>query len=216
MPSSLVSYAKRDIFETIPGLRTDTYYLPASKDNIPSILHVDDSYYYKPDIEGRQDQILVSSEQIVNSIVHMHITSQLAYQPNFQHPAIFAIPKVEVTLEGLEKNYPDKIKESLARQRAWFIALVKIADDDWHQVRRHQMISDIQRMAARELGLTREWLFGVEEEAEGTIKPSCPFCGSGLLNPDAPICPVCHQVHNPERFAILQKGFEAKITEKRV
>lgn len=61
-------------------------------------------------------------------------------------------------------------------------------------------ISDLQRIAARELGLKREWLMKVEDESSA----NCPFCSSQLLDINAPICPVCHQIHNPEKFKALQ------------
>lgn len=211
MFSSLVSFARRDILETIPGLQTSDYFLPASQGSIPSILLVNDSHYYKPDIEGRQDMVFVPSEQIVRSLVHMHITSQLAYAPD-QHPAIFCVPNESVSVESLTMpHYKELIDRTKAAQRKWFVTLVRIADDDWQTLRRHGMISNIQRTAARELGLQREWLMEIEDETE---KQGCPFCGTELLNPTAPICPSCGKVHNPARMAELEKmlGLNTPVT----
>jgi hypothetical protein len=203
--SSLISYAKRDIFETIPGLQRATFDLPASMENIPTIIHVDDSHYFKPDIDGHQDRVFVPSEQIVKSVVHMHITSQLLYKVD-QHPALFCIPNIAVSLEDL-KQYGDLVLGAIEKQRRWYVALVQLADDDWQLVHRHNVISDIQRTAARELGLTRDWLIEIQDE---TGKGSCPFCGTGLLNSDAPICPTCGKVHNPTRMAELELLYGAE------
>lgn len=211
MISSLVSFAKRSIHEEIPGMQCASYELDASKDGIPSILYVEDSFYYKPDIDGNQDMIKVSSKDIVLSLVHMHITSQLAYVPNQQHPALMAFPEEKVTAESLKSNEKQRITvaDNLLKQRKWFLALVRMADDDWQQYQRHNMISDIQRTAARELGLKRDWLMTIEDES--TIA-SCPFCGSNLMNPTAPICPVCGKVHNPAKMKELESKFNPNPT----
>lgn len=200
MTSSLISFARRSIHEEIPGLQTSTYHLEASKgSNDPIILLVENSYYYKPDLDGNQDTVLVPSNQIVDSVVHMHITSQLAYRVD-QHPAFFSVYEA-VDEKSLFQKYGDLVKSSLNKQKQWFYALVRIADDDWQLAKRHNMISDIQRTAARELGLNREWLMGIEDEADVS---NCPFCGSNLLDPNAPICPHCGKVHNPQRMAELE------------
>ena len=207
--SSLVSYARRDIFEMIPGLQCATYDLPASVGNIPTILHVDDSYYYKPDIEGHQDLVFVSSKQIVESIVKMHVTSQLLYRID-QHPALFCIPNLAANMDDLQAH-GDLVMDALEKQKRWFVALVRLADDDWQMIRRHNVISDIQRTAARELGLKRDWLINIEDES--VSKGTCPFCGTGLLNPNAPICPSCGKVHNPARMAELDKLYTNILSE---
>jgi hypothetical protein len=209
MASSLVSYAKVDIVEQIPGLQIGNYRLAASE-GLPTVLIVENSFYYKPDIDGNQDKVLVQSEQIAESIVHMHITSQLMYNAE-QHPALFYIPSIEVEPKNVEKLYKEIVADSLRKQKKWFIALVKLADDDWQIARRHQMISGIQRIAARELGLTREWLFDIESE-ELKSKDNCPFCGSNLLDANTPICPHCGKVHNPERLKALEAMLASQVS----
>jgi len=201
MSSSLVSFSKRDIHETLPGLQFADYHIYANPKG--AILHVEDSSYYKPDLDGHQDSVFVPSQQIVESIVHMHKTSQLAYKEG-QHPALFCVPNKRVTMEQVEKEYKELLNNALSAQRRWFIALVKIADDDWQRAHVHQGISDIQRIAARELGLKRDWLMTVETE---TDIAGCPFCGTNLLNPEAPICPTCGKIHNP----VAYKALEAKL-----
>ena len=207
MISTIVSFAKRAVHEELPGMNRDIYDIPPSENGIPRILHVGDSYYYKPDIDGNQDRVLVQSQQIVESVVHMHITSQLLYRAD-QHPAVFSIPNREVDSDGVLSEFRDQVKAALARQKNWFISLVQMADDDWGRLRKHQMITDLQRTAAIELGLKREWLMEIQDESE---KGNCPFCGSVLFDATAPICPVCHKVHNPERLSELEKKFKAPV-----
>jgi glucan phosphoethanolaminetransferase (alkaline phosphatase superfamily) len=132
----------------------------------------------------------------------MHITSQLLYRVD-QHPALFAIPNEAVTQETLKKKYQHQVDEALAKQRQWFIALINLADDDWQQLHNHRMISDIQRTAAKELGQKREWIMVIDDEMD--MPMGCPFCGTNLLDPTAPICPTCGKVHDPAKLAALEK-----------
>jgi hypothetical protein len=199
MISTVVSLARRAVYEEIPGMQHSTYTIPACDDNRPRILHVSDSFYYKPDLDGNQDRVMVSSEQLANSVVDMHISSQLLYRVD-QHPALFAISNREVDAEGALTEFKAECREALKKQKQWFVALVRLADDDWQTAKKHRMISDIQRTAAIELGLKRDWLNAVMDEDQ----ENCPFCGTGLLNPMAPICPTCGKVHNPEKLAALE------------
>lgn len=204
MISTLVSFSKREIYEEIPGMQNSGYRIaPCKSFAEPTLLGIDDSYYYKPDIEGNQDRVFVPSSAIAESIVHMHVTSQLASRAD-QHPAFFAIVNNELTVGDLFKNHKKQVDDYLTRQRKWYEALVRLADDDWQQLRRHNMISDVQRTAARELGLTREWLNAVDYTE---IKEDCPFCGSQLLNANTPICPNCGKVHNPAKLAEIEARF---------
>lgn len=199
--STLVSFSRRDIFEEIPGLACAFYSIPAHEDaSRPSLLTVGDSYYYKPDIEGNQDHVFVPSAQIANGVVTMHITSQLGFRQD-AHPAIFAIEDVEVDEKTLFDKYKKEVNAALAKQKNWFLHLVRMADDDWQIAQRHNMISDIQRTAARALGLERPYLLTVEFE---NIE-DCPFCAKSLIKADAPICPNCGRVINPEKMAEIEK-----------
>lgn len=209
MISTLVSLCRRPIFETLPGFQHAFYSIDAAEGLNPQILHVNDSYYYKPDIDGNQDRVLVQSEQIASSLVHMHITSQLNFRVD-RHPALFAIINRDVDADIVKKEFQKEIKEALKKQKAWFISLIESADDDWVQAPRHHMISDIQRTAARELGLSRPWLMTTPEDNEIPLE-GCPFCGTNLLNPSAPICPTCGKVHNPVKLAEIEKSMKSMI-----
>jgi hypothetical protein len=212
MTSSVVSFSKREITEEIPGMVYGIYHLmPAVSNSDPFILHVEDSYYYKPDLDGIQDRVLVRSDEIVTSLAHMHTTSQLLSKAD-QHPAVLAFPNEALSVTGLftNKAHKERIEAALKRQMKWFEALVRLADDDWQQLRRHRMISDVQRTAAMELGLEREWLNTVYDET----KAACPFCGTNLLDSSAPICPSCGRVHNPAKLAELEASIVNKVPAK--
>lgn len=209
MSSSLVSFAKKEIYEVIPGMQCATYRIQPCEDKVPSILIVRDSFYYKPDIDGNNDMVAVTSAQIAESIVNMHNTSQLGYSPT-TYPAFFCIPDWEVTVDDLVNRFKDECKRTLDAQRNWYSALVRMADDDWTALPRHNMVSSIQRTAAKELGLNRPWLLQIEEE---TGIPDCPFCGKDLLSPTAPVCPTCGRVINPKRVAEIE-AMMAKMSAK--
>jgi hypothetical protein len=221
--SSLVSFSKREFREHIPGMQMSDYFIPASMNSMPEILLVADSYYYKPTLDQEQDRVFVPSEQIVESLVHMHRTSQMLYKPTpATYPAVFGLVNQAVTPDLLQKpEFQPLIRESLEAQRRWFISLVQMADDDWMRLHNHRMISDIQRTAAVELGLEREWLFDLPDFADmrEKVEPvGCPFCAALLIDPNAPICPNCGKVHNPVRLAEIEKRLAmpelAKVDKK--
>jgi len=209
MTSSVISFSKREIHEEIPGMQNAIYRIePCVSFAEPSILYIEDSFHYKPDIDGNQDRVLVQSAEIAKSIAHMHTTSQIISKPG-QCPAVFAIENEKITADELFKKYKPLVDQHLRNQRTWYEALVRLADDDWQQVRKHRMISDIQRTAARELSLEREWLSAVLDEE----KNACPFCGTDLLSVDAPICPNCGKVHNPIKLAELEASINKVIAK---
>lgn len=198
MPSTVVSFCRRPVREEIPGMQDANYFLPAAIGKEPVLLNVSNSYYYKPDLDGNQDRILVQSNEIANCIVHMHLTSQLMYRVD-RHPALFWVPE-EITPDDVMHKFESKVNEVLQSQKNWFQALVRLADDDWQTLPKHRMISDLQRTACKELGLSRPWLNSVPDEA----KVTCPYCGSDLLDSVAPICPHCSRVINPARLAEIE------------
>jgi hypothetical protein len=211
MASSIVSFYKREVREFLPGLQVAEYVVPPYEGKNPSIIHVTDTYYFKLDSDGiTQTQVHIPSAELANAVVSMCISSQLAnlVEPP-THPAIFWL-KDEVDAKTVNLTMKDKVAEVLAAQRRWYIALVKIADDDWQTNHKHVMISDIQRMAARELGFAREWLLDEYTTQDDT---NCPFCASKLLNPNAPICPNCGRTHNPAKLAELEARMAALISK---
>lgn len=168
------------IFELLPG----TY-------EKPSILIVGPSSWWR-EIDEQQPllEIPVSSIQIADSVVRDYCNGLLGCNMGDQMPGLFYIPGEE-TVESLKKNHKPLLDQALARQKKWYLELIRIADILWSRTNGNPLsISDDARLACRELNIeTKPWL--------GDLRTSelvrCAACGS-LRNPLFPVCPTCKSV----------------------
>ena len=96
--------------------------------------------------------------------------------------------------------FKTEIAKARARQKAWFIRLVAIADDDWQRYGQHKFISDTQRYAGRTLNLERPWLILQQVESSLSVCPACQV----QVHPKAVICSHCRFVLNPVEYKKMQ------------
>jgi hypothetical protein len=82
------------------------------------------------------------------------------------------------------------------RLDAFYRRKVAEADREWARSHSHLFLDDLQRRAARMLGLEREWNYELRESAE------CPGCGE-RLKPNVAVCKSCHAILNREKAAQL-------------
>ena len=195
---TLISAVPRLIRESTPGLVVDFYYLNPAKNGI-EVLKVDDSFYYKPGLDGNSDKINTPAKEICDSVVNGYNSSQVGFGDD-ACPAFFYV-EGEFTKESASIKFKKEIEEAIRKQNNWFTNLVRIADDDWAATHRHAAISDLQRHACKELGQEREWAFVPENDSK---ESKCPACGSKLLIPDAVVCAVCRSVLNPKKYAEMK------------
>ena len=174
-------------------------------------------------------------EALAEEVVWSNVVSVPHYEPgstgeNGAAPAIFWVPgamfqpaskeaqaslvwqgtdaEVKGGVAQLEKTHPGVLKEYQGRQNNWFGKLVKDADDKWQKYRMNIVISDIERYAARHLGIKRDWM--VKLEAAELV--ACPYCTT-LISPLAIICPNCREVLNAAEYEarkMLAKAVEKK------
>jgi hypothetical protein len=83
---------------------------------------------------------------------------------------------------------------SAARERLteFYRRQVAAADADWSRHHNHNLLSDVQRRAARYLGVDREWLFEPEKLVD------CPACGE-RIKPGVAVCRGCGAVLDAEK-----------------
>lgn len=72
---------------------------------------------------------------------------------------------------------------------------VSDADQDWSRTHNWSLLSDVQRRAARWLGVSREWLFQT-----GDKRADCPACGE-KIKPNVAVCPHCTSILDREKAA---------------
>src|SRR5438132_14196669 len=99
-------------------------------------------------------------------------------------------------------RFSDDLEILWTQQKNWFIKLIKLADDDWEKTRQHKFISDMQRYAAKAVGLERPWIIKpMMLEDNKVIK--CLACQSPI-SPLAIVCPNCKFILDKEKFESLQ------------
>jgi hypothetical protein len=112
----------------------------------------------------------------------------------------------EINADGGEASYfgvfvcagdePDEDELAEARERLalFYATLVSSADKQWERTHSVAFISDLERRAARELRLEKDWSY------EPTMRNECPACGE-RLKPNVAVCRTCGAVLNREKAA---------------
>jgi hypothetical protein len=112
----------------------------------------------------------------------------------------------EINADGGEASYfgvfvcdedvprEDELAEARERLELFYARLVNSADKQWERTHNVAFISDLERRAARELRLEKDWSY------EPTMRNECPACGE-RLKPNVAVCRVCGAVLNREQAA---------------
>ena len=112
----------------------------------------------------------------------------------------------EINADGGESSYfgvfvcagdePDEDELAEARERLalFYASLVSSADKQWERTQNVAFISDLERRAARELRLEKDWSY------EPAMRNECPACGE-RLKPNVAVCRTCGAVLNREKAA---------------
>ena len=83
-----------------------------------------------------------------------------------------------------EKPEDDEIVEARRRLEAFYRAMVASADREWERSHSYLFINDVQRRAARHLGLDKDWFYQPRETAD------CPGCGE-KVRAGVAVCKTC-------------------------
>src|SRR3990167_7876194 len=105
-------------------------------------------------------------------------------------------------LMDVEKFHRKRLESNRKMQKAWFHNLCIMADADWEKNHDMRAVSDLQRAAAKYLGINKEWVeFRMEEMTK------CVYCNSSV-SPEASICQNCHQIINRTKYEATKKQFD--------
>lgn len=198
---TVVSIAPFDILETKPSIIPSTYFIPACKEKFkPSVLVINSA---KGAVQLPAQEMtfayLVPAEDIAKDIVGNLISSQLEYSLE-SHAGIFWVDGAHAS-QDIPKKFPEEFKKADEVQFAWFKKLVVLADNDWAVTKSSRSITNIQKSAARALGLKRDWI----DVVDSTISlMDCPFCGTKILS-DVAMCYNCKQTVNQAKYNELTK-----------
>lgn len=192
--ATVISICPFPISEFKPGLFPNTYNLDAVKPGDIGILNIPDTVYYKHRIPvvGNVITVPVPATQLAESIVADRMTGQLLYSETSK-PGLFWV-KGTYNKTEVRVKFAAELAVANLLQKQWFADLVKLADDDWNEHHQHKYISDLQRHAAKDLNLERDWLVSVITD----VDKKCIACYSNM-HINAAICPTCKT--DQEEFA---------------
>jgi hypothetical protein len=91
---------------------------------------------------------------------------------------------------------PEEIADARRRLNAFYRRKVAEADREWARSHSHLFLDDLQRRAARELGLEREWNYQLHETSD------CPGCGE-RVKPGVAVCKSCGAILDREKAQSL-------------
>jgi hypothetical protein len=95
-----------------------------------------------------------------------------------------------------EKPTAEELDGGQRRLEAFYRSMVAGADREWERSHSYLFINDVQRRAARHLGLEKEWFYQARETKD------CPGCGE-KVRVDVAVCKTCRAILNPEKAATL-------------
>jgi hypothetical protein len=93
----------------------------------------------------------------------------------------------------------DELRGAREKLGDFYRSLVASADREWERSHSFLFIHDLQRRAAANLGLQKEWFYQVRETAE------CPGCGE-RVKPGVAVCKSCHAILDREKALALGLG----------
>jgi RNase P subunit RPR2 len=175
------------------------YFIPAAVEDELGILHVDDgiSWLMLEMERGGPVQQRIPSGQLADSIVNDFARSQLEYRYDFAQPGLFVV-EGKFNSDDIKAKFPELLGKYRLIQENWFKALVERANQDFGKTGVSQLVSDLQKLAAKELGLKPNW--SIDHQLK-TL--TCPLCAT-LLPANAAVCSNCKAILDPAKVADYQ------------
>jgi hypothetical protein len=101
-----------------------------------------------------------------------------------------------------ERPGDDELTEARQRLAAFYRSMVASADREWERSHSYLFINDVQRRAARYLGLEKEWFYQARETSD------CPGCGE-KVRAGVAVCKTCGAILDRDKAATLGLGLVA-------
>ena len=193
MTGTIVNGLPMDVNESKPGF-DDPFIVPGRGIDQFSVTHIRDTACLLYTGDGDNIKFPVTGFDVAKSICRDYALSLYGAEEDIR-PFLLAL-EGEFDEEEVEEKFGSVIFAAREMHERWLKRLVMFADDDWGRFKNHQMISDLQRFAARELGLEREWMTVVES---GLI---CPACMTGY-KPGQVICANCRFVLDKDKYKLM-------------
>jgi hypothetical protein len=200
--ATIISLLPFDLVELKPGLNPNEYTInKAVGDKFGLTIIPNDIYYLiNPDPladakNTRNIKVPVPAIELARGIINDYISALLAVNPPEAIPGLIAVRGDYTDRKEIVSKFMKEISIARTAQNKWFENLVFIADDLWSKTKSPISISDLQRSAAKWLGITRDWVSPIPQE----LIEKCPIC-KNAINPGALKCVVCNTVLNKKAY----------------
>jgi len=195
---TVVNLLPFELHEEKPHMLPSAFIVPAAEDGVFGILHVEEGIHWVPNPlidEGKPGSSIKQTtmpDEMARSIVEDFAFAQVCLGEDAK-PGLFWVSG-RLSVKDIKANYPDLIKQYQAYQTNWFRNLCAMANADWNKNHNMLAVSDLQRTAARALGIREAWV-----EMQVTETANCPMCQS-LVNPAAIVCSSCKYILKPDQY----------------
>lgn len=195
---TIVNMLPYTFMEEKPHMLPSAFTIPAADKDGYGIFHIEEGVHYIPNPlvdegkPGSSIKQITLAEEMARSVVEDYSTAHVALAEN-AGPGLFWVSG-RLTLKNVMDNYPEEVEYYATRQKNWFRNLCALADADWNKNHNMLAVSDLQRLAAKALGINKEWVdFQVQESV------NCPMC-QAAVNPAAIVCSSCKYIVRPELY----------------
>ena len=202
--ATVVTLLPRELLEEKPHLLPGSYRIPAAEWNDIAVLHVGEGCQWIPNPlidegqPGASIKQVVSPREIARSLCEDYKSAHIALGEDAA-PGLFWV-QGRLTKNEVKKYHPEEIKKAKRQQDNWFRNLIAMADADWMKNHNMLAVSDLQRLAARCMGVKKDWVeFAITESI------ACPFCTISIPSV-AIVCPNCRQILNQEEYKKRSTG----------
>lgn len=204
MKATIVSLLPVEFDERKPGIYPGTCHIPAAKTGDFEIGVIGDGNcpVYLDESRGSLS-VMQTAETLAKSFVNDYINACLAVDWEGKiYPGLFWVAG-EQTKATIKSGFKPQLEDAKQAQDRWFLALIRMADDDWNKNRSNRVITNLQRFAAeamKDVVGNREWNSALVVENY----KACKFCTSRIPSA-ALVCPVCsrQQVSDEEMKKVL-------------
>lgn len=195
---TVVNLLPFELREDKPHMLPSCFVVPAAEGESFGILHVEEGIHYVPNPlidEGKPGASIKQTtlpNEMARSVVEDFAFAQVCLGESAK-PGLFWVNN-RLTAGQIRAEYSDLLKEYQQYQINWFRSLCAMADADWNKNHNMLAVSDLQRIAARALGVKEPWV-----EMQVTETANCPMCQI-LINPNAIVCSACKFILKPDLY----------------
>jgi hypothetical protein len=199
---TVVNLLPYEFREEKPHMLPAVFIIPAAPADGIAVIHVEEGIHYIPNPiidEGKPGSSIKQTtppHEMARSICEDYKTAHIGLGEDAE-PGLFWVQQ-RLTAGEVSIIHAKLVKEARAKQNRWFQNLIAIADTDWNKNRNMLTVSDLQRVAARALGIKKEWVEMLSE-----IPTFCPSCKSSVHH-DAVVCASCKYVLRPEEYKKME------------